>query len=72
MIIRRFSTQSASSWKSVVVVGANHCSHGDVNSGVPRVHQRVFAACLVVSDVWYGMVEVCERAPVYSTELIFD
>ena len=34
-----------------MVVGANHCSHGDVNSGVPRAHQRVFAASLTVFDV---------------------
>ena len=81
-------------------MGANHCSHGDVNSGVPRAHQRVFAASLTVFDVvsfmpdfsgggdnrdtllpavtlgfllisyhllhvaWYGVVEVCEGAPV--------
>ena len=45
--MRRFSTQSASSWKSIVGVDADNCGHGDVDSGVPRVHQRAFAAsCL--------------------------
>ena len=42
----RFSAQSAASWKSIVVVDADCCSHGDVNSGVLRAHQRAFAASL--------------------------
>ena len=34
-----------------MVVDADHCSHGDASSGVPRAHQHAFAASRTVFDV---------------------
>ena len=49
--MRRISAQAATSWQSILVVDAVCCSYADVDSSVPRAHQRLLAASQIVFDV---------------------